>query len=156
MKIALIQVGGTVDSYLKTGVDEYLKRLKHYTSFEIIELKDQKNASKLSRDQLKIKEAKDILAKVNNGDFVVVLDERGKQQTSEDFAQFIQDKMNQSTRKLVFLIGGAFGFEQQLYDRANYQLSLSDMTFSHRMIRLLFTEQLYRAFTILRGEPYHH
>ncbi|MCH2207507.1 MAG: 23S rRNA (pseudouridine(1915)-N(3))-methyltransferase RlmH [Lentisphaerales bacterium] len=156
MKIALIQVGGTVDSYLKTGVDEYLKRLKHYTSFEIIELKDQKNASKLSRDQLKIKEAKDILAKVNNGDFVVVLDERGKQQTSEDFAQFIQDKMNQSCKRLVFIIGGAFGFADEIYQRANQKLGLSKMTFSHRMIRLLFVEQLYRAHTILKNEPYHH
>lgn len=156
MKIALIQVGGTVDSYLKTGVEEYLKRLKHYTSFEIIELKDQKNASRLSKDQLKFKEGKDILAKVANGDFVVVLDERGRQQTSEEFSQFIQNKMNQSCKRLVFIIGGAFGFSDEVYQRANQKLGLSKMTFSHRMIRLLFVEQLYRAHTILRNEPYHH
>ena len=156
MKIALIQVGGTVDSYLKIGVEEYIKRLKHYVSFEIIELKDQKNAAKLSKDQLKTREAKDILAKVNPGDFVVVLDERGKQQSSEEFSRFIQDKMNQSCKRLVFIIGGAFGFSDDVYKRANQKLGLSKMTFSHRMIRLLFVEQLYRAHTILRNEPYHH
>lgn len=156
MKISLLQVGGTVDSYLKKGVDEYIKRLKHYTSFEIIEIKDLKNASKLSRDELKVREGKEILSKLTSSDFVVILDERGKQCTSEEFANFIQGKMNQSCKRLVFVIGGAFGFSEDVYNRANQKLGLSKMTFSHRMIRLLFVEQLYRAHTILRNEPYHH
>lgn len=156
MKIGLIQIGSTVDSYLKTGVEEYIKRLKHYTSFDILEIKDLKNGSKLSREELKEKEGKEILGKIEKSDFVVVLDERGKQHTSEEFAKFIQNKMNQSCKRLVFVTGGAFGFSEEVYERADQRLGLSKMTFSHRMIRLLFVEQLYRAHTILRNEPYHH
>ncbi|MCM8542626.1 MAG: 23S rRNA (pseudouridine(1915)-N(3))-methyltransferase RlmH [Lentisphaeraceae bacterium] len=156
MKITLIQVGGTVDNYLKSGVDEYVKRLSHYTKFSTLEISDLKNASKMSREELKKKEGKEILKKLSSDDFVVLLDERGKLYSSEDFSVFIQGKMNQSVRSLVFIIGGAFGFSEDVYNRANSKLSLSKMTFSHRMIRLLFTEQLYRAFTILRNEPYHH
>ena len=156
MRISLIQVGGTVDKYLKSGVEEYLKRLTHYTKFSIVEISDLKNASKMSRDELKKKEGAEILKKLASEDQVILLDEAGKLYTSEEFAGFIQGKMNQSTRSLVFVIGGAFGFSDEIYSRANSKLSLSKMTFSHRMIRLLFTEQLYRAFTILRNEPYHH
>jgi 23S rRNA (pseudouridine1915-N3)-methyltransferase len=156
MKIVLIQVGGTVDKYLEKGIAGYSSRLKHYTNFETIEIKDVKNAGRLAKDELRKKEAAEILKRIEPSDFLVLLDEAGKKLTSEKFASFIQAKMNHSTKRLIFLIGGAFGFDEQLYKRANYQLSLSDMTFSHRMIRLLFTEQLYRAFTILRGEPYHH
>ena len=156
MKITLIQVGGTVDNYLKSGVDEYVKRLSHYTKFSILEISDLKNASKMSREELKKKEGKEILKKLSSDEVVVLLDERGKLYSSEDFSVFIQGKMNQSVRSLVFIIGGAFGFSEEVYNRANSKLSLSKMTFSHRMIRLLFTEQLYRAFTILRNEPYHH
>ena len=156
MKISLLQVGGTVDSYLKKGVDEYIKRLKHYTSFDIVEIKDLKNASKMSLDELKTREGKEILSKLSTSDFVVILDERGKQCSSEEFAHFIQSKMNQSCKRVVFVIGGAFGFSEEVYQRANQKLGLSKMTFSHRMIRLLFVEQLYRAHTILRNEPYHH
>ena len=156
MKINLIQVGGTVDKYLKTGVDEYLKRLSHYTRFSITEIPDLKNASKMSREELKKREGAEILKKIKSDDFVILLDERGKLYSSEEFALLIQGKMNQSTRNLVFVIGGAFGFSEDMYQRAQGKLSLSKMTFSHRMIRLLFTEQLYRAFTILRNEPYHH
>jgi len=156
MKITLIHVGGTVDNYLKSGVDEYVKRLSHYTKFSILEISDLKNASKMSREVLKKKEGKEILKKLSSDDFVVLLDEKGKLYSSEDFSVFIQGKMTQSVRSLVFIIGGAFGFSEEVYSRANSKLSLSKMTFSHRMIRLLFTEQLYRAFTILRNEPYHH
>ena len=156
MKIALIQVGGTVDKYLKTGVEEYNKRLQHYTRFENFEIKDVKNAGKLSHDELKKKEAVEINKYLLASDFVVLLDERGKEYTSEKFAAFIQQQMNSSVKRLVFIIGGAFGFSEDIYQRANSKLALSQMTFSHRMIRLLFTEQLYRAHTILRGEPYHH
>jgi 23S rRNA (pseudouridine1915-N3)-methyltransferase len=156
MKILLIQVGGTVDKYLEKGIAEYSKRLTHYTKFETIEIKDMKNAGRLSQPELKRKEGAEILKKIDSGDFLVLLDEAGKKMTSRLFASFIQEKMNHSTKKLIFVIGGAFGFDEVLYQRADVQLSLSDMTFSHRMIRLLFTEQLYRAFTILKGEPYHH
>ena len=156
MKINLIQVGGTVDSYLKAGVAEYQKRLSYYTNFTVTEIADIKNASRLSRDELKKKEGIEILKRVSNDDFLILLDEKGKQYTSEDFAQLIQSKMNQSTKSLIFIIGGAFGFSENIYQRADGKLSLSKMTFSHRMIRLLFTEQLYRAYTILRNEPYHH
>lgn len=156
MKITLIQVGGTVDKYLKTGVDEYIKRLSFYTKFSIVEISDLKNAAKMSRDELKKREGAEILKKLNSEDHVILLDEAGKLYTSEGFAQLLQLKMNQSTRSLVFIIGGAFGFSDEVYERAQGKLSLSKMTFSHRMIRLLFTEQLYRAFTILRNEPYHH
>ena len=156
MKITLIQVGGTVDKYLKAGVDEYIKRLSHYAKFSITEIADLKNASKMSRDELKKREGAEILKRLGNEDFVILLDERGKLYSSEEFANLIQAKMNQSTRSLVFIIGGAFGFSEEVYNRAQGKLSLSKMTFSHRMIRLLFTEQLYRAFTILRNEPYHH
>lgn len=156
MKILLIQVGGTVDKYLEKGIAEYSKRLTHYTKFETIEIKDMKNAGRLSQPELKRKEGAEILKKIDPGDFLVLLDEAGKKMTSRLFASFIQEKMNHSTKKLIFVIGGAFGFDEVLYQRADVQLSLSDMTFSHRMIRLLFTEQLYRAFTILKGEPYHH
>ncbi|NQZ60079.1 MAG: 23S rRNA (pseudouridine(1915)-N(3))-methyltransferase RlmH [Lentisphaeraceae bacterium] len=156
MKIILIQVGSTVDKYLNIGVNEYSNRLKHYTRFETIEIKDIKNAGRLSRDELKKKEASEISSRLNNSDYVVLLDERGKEFTSEKFATFIQDRMNSGVKRVVFIIGGAFGFSEEIYQRANNKISLSQMTFSHRMIRLLFTEQLYRAHTILRGEPYHH
>lgn len=156
MKITLMQVGGTVDKYLKSGVAEYVKRLSHYTKFSIVEIADLKNAAKLSRDELKKREGEEILKRLSNDDQVILLDNRGKMYSSEEFADFIQGNMNRSTRHLVFIIGGAFGFSDEVYSRANGQFSLSRMTFSHRMIRLLFTEQLYRAFTILRNEPYHH
>jgi 23S rRNA (pseudouridine1915-N3)-methyltransferase len=156
VKIVLIQIGATVDNYLKTGIDEYLKRLKYYTSFEIHEIRDVKNASKISRDDLKRLEGREILHFVESSDFFVILDEAGKQKTSEEFASLIQDHMNRSTKRLIFVIGGAFGFSDDVYARADMKLGLSAMTFSHRMIRLLFVEQLYRAHTILRNEPYHH
>ena len=156
MKITLIQVGGTVDKYLKNGIDEYTNRLKHYTKFESIEIRDIKNAAKISRDELKKKEGAQILRQLQAGDYLILLDERGKEYTSEKFADLLQSKMNRGLKRLVFVIGGAFGFSAELYLRADSKLSLSQMTFSHRMIRLLFTEQLYRAHTILRGEPYHH
>ena len=156
MKITLIQVGQTVDKYLKVGIEEYNKRLSHYTRFETVEIKDIKNAGRLSRDELKRKEAAEISARLQNSDYVVLLDERGSEYTSEKFANFIQGRMNSGVKRVVFIIGGAFGFADEIYQRANKKLSLSQMTFSHRMIRLLFTEQLYRAHTILRGEPYHY
>lgn len=156
MKIELWWIGKTNMDYLEKGIREYEKRLKHYSAFEIISIPDIKGAGKLDDVALKKKEAEIVLKKLSGDTFLVLLDEKGKQLRSLDFATYIQKKRNQSTRKLVFLIGGAFGFHQSLYARADEKLSLSNMTFSHQMVRLFFIEQLYRAFTILSNEKYHN
>lgn len=156
MKIKLLVVGKTDESFVEEGIEKYLKRLKHYISFEIIVLPDVKQGSKLNTEKLKEEEGKLILQKLENSDQVVLLDEKGKNFSSEEFAGFLQKKMNGGFPTLVFIVGGAFGFSKEVYKRANEQLSLSKMTFSHQMVRLFFTEQLYRAFTIIKGEKYHH
>ena len=156
MKIQLICVGKTERSYLKEGESEYLKRLKHYCSFEKIEIPELKNAKKLSEDQIKMQEGKLILAKVDRSAQLILLDEKGKSFTSVGFSQFLQKKFNQGGKSIVFVVGGAYGFSPDLYARANGKISLSEMTFSHQMVRLFFIEQIYRALTILKGEPYHH
>jgi 23S rRNA (pseudouridine1915-N3)-methyltransferase len=156
MKIKLLVVGKTDESYIIEGIDKYLKRLKHYINFEIITLPDSKQGSKLQIEKLKEEEGKLLLQKIETSDQVVLLDEKGKDLTSEDFAGFLQKKMNAGFPCLVFIVGGPFGFSPEVYKRANDQVSLSKMTFSHQMVRLFFTEQLYRAFTIIKGEKYHH
>lgn len=156
MKIKLLVVGKTDEGFILEGIDKYLKRLKHYISFEIIVLPDAKQGSKPNIEKLKEDEGRMILQKIDAPDQVVLLDEKGKSFTSEEFAGFIQKKMNGGFSSLVFVVGGAFGFSEEVYKRANDQLSLSKMTFSHQMVRLFFTEQLYRAFTIIKGEKYHH
>jgi 23S rRNA (pseudouridine1915-N3)-methyltransferase len=155
MKIELWAIGKTDIEYLKTGISVYEKRLKHYTSFEIIVLNDVKNPP-LSSDQLKIKEGDVILSKLQKDDFLIVMDEAGMQYSSNDLASFLQKKQVESTKRLIFLIGGAFGFSDAVYARANQKISFSKMTFTHQMIRLIFVEQLYRAFTIIKGEKYHN
>jgi len=156
MKITLLSIGKTDNGYLKEGISEYLNRLRHYTSFEIIEIPALKKASSLNPEIIKQKEADLILKHLKKPDFIVLLDENGKQMSSKDFSVFLQKRMNASVKEIVFVIGGAWGFGQRLQERANYKLSLSKMTFSHQMVRLFFVEQLYRAFTILRGEAYHN
>ncbi|WP_026463585.1 23S rRNA (pseudouridine(1915)-N(3))-methyltransferase RlmH [Adhaeribacter aquaticus] len=156
MKIKLIAIGKTDEKFLEEGIEKYLKRLKHYHSFELIIIPDIKQGSKFISDNLKEAEGKLILQKVQEGDFVILLDEKGKTFTSSEFAVFLQKKLNTVTTNLIFVIGGAFGFSPAVYERANEKISLSKMTFSHQMVRLFFTEQLYRGFTILRGEKYHH
>lgn len=156
MKIRLICVGKTERSYLKEGETEYLKRLKHYCSFEKIEIPELKNAKKLSEDQIKIEEGKLILAKVESSEQLILLDENGKSFNSVSFSKFLQKKFNQGGKSIVFVVGGAYGFSDELYARSNGKISLSEMTFSHQMVRLFFIEQIYRALTILKGEPYHH
>ncbi|MBR1517292.1 MAG: 23S rRNA (pseudouridine(1915)-N(3))-methyltransferase RlmH [Bacteroidales bacterium] len=156
MNIRLIVVGKTDVDYLQKGIDEYVSRLKHYVRFELIvipALKDQRNASP---DEVKEREAVLILKHLDGCDRIVLLDEHGHQHTSKAFAQYLQKAMNAGTRTLAFVVGGAFGFAPSVYAAAHDQLSLSSMTFTHQMIRLLFTEQLYRAFTILKGEKYHN
>ena len=156
MKIVLLQVGGTVDKYLETGVKEFNQRLTRYTDYSVIEISGIRNAAKLNREELKKKEGGEILKKIKIDDVLYLLDSKGRQLSSEEFADFIQSQMNRSVKRLVFAVGGAYGFSEEVYSRADGKISFSKMTFSHRMIRLLFTEQLYRAHTILRNEPYHH
>jgi 23S rRNA (pseudouridine1915-N3)-methyltransferase len=156
MKITLLTVGKTEDSYLKDGMDKYLKRLKHYIKFEIIELPELKNTKALSESQQKSKEAELLFKNIATADHVILLDEAGSQHTSVQFSDLLNKKMIASVNNLVFIIGGPYGFDESIYKRANDKLSLSKMTFSHQMVRLFFVEQIYRAFTILKGEPYHH
>lgn len=146
-------IGKTTPEFLSEGIKEYEKRLIHYTGFSIEVIQDVK---KPPADRLKDLEAEAILKKISNRDFVVLLDENGKLFSSESFASQLEKWMNSQQSQIVFVIGGAFGFGKALYERANMQLSLSQMTFSHQMVRLIFVEQLYRAYTILKGEPYHH
>lgn len=156
MKIQLVVIGKIRESYLEEGISIFTKRLKHYCNFEIIVIPDLKKKKNLSEEMIKSKESDLILSKLSNDDFVLLLDERGKSKSSVEFSAFIQQKMNHSTKKLVFVIGGAYGFSDGLYKRSNQLLNMSKMVFPHEMIRLFFVEQLYRAHTILRNEPYHH
>ncbi len=156
MKIDFWAVGKTAFSYLDEGCAIYDKRLRHYTVFEQSIIPDIKNAKNLTQEQIKEQEGELILQKLQKDDFLVLLDERGKQFTSEGFAELLEKWQVQAVRRVVFVVGGAYGFSEAVYNRQNMQISLSKMTFSHQMVRLFFIEQLYRGFTILRGEPYHH
>ncbi|WP_017258193.1 23S rRNA (pseudouridine(1915)-N(3))-methyltransferase RlmH [Pedobacter arcticus] len=156
MKITLIAIGKTDDAYIIEGIGKYLNRLKHYIKFEIKIIPDLKKTKNLSQDEQKAKEAELFFKHINSTDEVIVLDERGVELSSMHFADLLNKKMIGSVPNLVFLIGGPYGFDNSIYQRAHYKLSLSRMTFSHQMIRLFFAEQVYRAFTILKGEPYHH
>ena len=152
----LIVFGKTKSKFLLDGENEYQKRLKHYCKFSELIIPDIKNGGKLSKKVLKEKEGNLILASIKNSDYVILLDDKGLELSSTDFAEFLNKKMVSSTNELVFVVGGAFGFSESVYKRANTKLSLSKMTFSHQMVRMIFKEQLYRAFTILKGEKYHH
>ena len=156
MKVKLIVIGKTKSKFLLDGENEYVKRLKHYCKFSELIIPDIKNAGKLSKKELKVKEGIVILASIKNSDHLILLDDKGLELSSTDFAEFLNKKMVSSTNELVYIIGGAFGFSESLYRRANTKLSLSKMTFSHQMVRMIFKEQIYRAFTILKGEKYHH
>ena len=156
MTIKLLTIGKTDDSDLKTLIDTYVKRLEHYTRFELEIIPDLKKTKNLNVEQQKVMEGNLILDKVNNSDFLVLLDENGKQFSSEGFSEYIQKRLNSGMKQLIFVVGGPYGFSEEVYERANGKVSLSKMTFSHQMVRLFFTEQLYRAFTILKNEPYHH
>lgn len=156
MKITLIAIGKTDDEYIIKGIDKYLDRLKHYVKFEIKIIPDLKKTKNLSQDEQKRKEAELFLKNISPTDEIIILDERGIELSSMHFADLLNKKMIGSVSNLVFLIGGPYGFDNAIYQRAHYKLSLSRMTFSHQMIRLFFAEQVYRAFTILKGEPYHH
>ncbi|MEM6965058.1 MAG: 23S rRNA (pseudouridine(1915)-N(3))-methyltransferase RlmH [Bacteroidota bacterium] len=156
MKIEFWVVGKTQFSYLKEGMEIYEKRLRKYVPFQMVILPDIKNAKNLTSDQLKEKEGKLILEKVEKGDLLILLDEKGKTFTSEKFANWINQKLQHSAKRIIFLVGGAYGFSEIVYDRSQQKIALSAMTFSHQMVRLFFVEQFYRAMTILNHEPYHH
>ena len=156
MKVELWMIGKTNEAYLKDGISIFEKRIKRYLPFQIEILPDIKNAKNLSPENLKIKEGESFLKRLDNKDFLILLDERGKQFSSIEFSKYLESRLQHAHRKLIFLIGGAFGFSDAIYFRANQKISLSKMTFSHQMIRVFFLEQLYRAMTILRKEPYHN
>ena len=155
MTITLLLVGKTSDSRLASLIEDYRERLKHYLPFELIVIPDIKNAKTLNEEQLKAAEGEAILARLTPSMDVLLLDEHGREFRSIDYAEFLQKKMN-AGRDLTLIIGGAYGFSPAVYARANGKISLSQMTFSHQMIRLMAIEQIYRAMTILRNEPYHH
>ena len=156
MKITLILNGKTEDDHIIKGFDMYEKRLKHYVGFETIVIPALKNTKALSIDQQKQKEGELTLKHIQNSDRLILLDENGKEFNSVGFSEFIQKEMNSGIKNLVFVVGGPYGFSEDVYKRANGKIALSKMTFSHQMVRLFFVEQVYRAMTILKGEPYHH
>lgn len=156
MKLTLIQVGKTTVKTFADIIDDYAKRLKHYLPLDIVTIRDLKDTQSLTHEQIKEKEGALILAEIQDGDYVVLLDEHGKELRSIELAQWMEKKLNTVNRRLVFVIGGPYGFSDAVYKAANEKLSLSKMTFSHQMVRMIFMEQLYRAMTILRGENYHH
>ncbi len=163
MNIKLIVIGKTVKGFIDEGVNEYFSRLKHYINFSIEVINDVKNAKSLSSTQLKELEGESLLnffeknqLTAKNSSLVILLDEHGKEMKSTVFAEYLQKQMNLGLKNLVFVVGGAFGFSDNIKDKFKDKISISQMTFSHQMIRLLFTEQLYRAFTIIKNEPYHN
>lgn len=156
MKIKLITIGKTNKSYFLEGEQEYLKRLSKYIQFEKTELPDVKNAKSLTELQLKTEEGKIILSKIDKTTLLVLLDENGKEFSSPSFAKWMREEMNRGHKSVTFVIGGAYGFSDDVYAQAKLKMSLSKMTFNHQMVRMFFIEQVYRAFTILNNEPYHH
>ncbi len=156
MKITLLTIGKTEDKYLIEGIDIYQKRLKHYIPFRILEIPELKNTKSLSQEQQKSREADLIFKNIQSADHVILLDENGKEFASKGFSVYLNKKMVSGLQHLVFIVGGPYGFSNEVYERSNEKISFSKMTLSHQMIRLFFAEQLYRACTILKGEPYHH
>lgn len=156
MRISLLTVGKTDVKWVREGLETYVSRLSHYVPFSLEEIPELRNASALSREQIREKEGELILRRLKDTDEVILLDEHGREYRSVEWAAFLGEKLSRSSRDLVFVVGGAYGFSRKVYDRAASRLSLSKMTFSHQMVRTIFAEQLYRAFTIIKGEPYHH
>ena len=156
MNMILLTVGKTDVKWVKEGLDLYVSRLKHYVPFSVVEIPELKKVSSLTHQQIKEKEGDLILKQVGPSDTLVLMDEHGREYRSLEFAEFIEKQMASGAKNVIFTIGGAYGFSEEVYQRANLKISLSKMTFSHQMVRAIFAEQLYRAFTILKGEPYHH
>ena len=156
MKITLAVIGKTEVGFVRQGIDEYVKRLQHYVSFNIQYIGDIKGTRNMSEEQQKVAEGRQLLASLEPSDYIVLLDEHGTERTSMDYSQWLQRRMASGCKRLVFVVGGPYDFSKEVYDRSNEMISLSKMTFPHELVRLIFVEQLYRAFTILRHEPYHH
>ena len=156
MKILLVVIGKTDEKYLQSGIEVFTNRLKHYIPFEMKIIPDLKKTKNLSSDQQKNMEGELLLQVFQPGDQIALLDEKGKEYSSAKFSDFIEKKMVSGIKRLVFVIGGPYGFSDKVYQQANSKIALSQMTFSHQMVRLIFVEQVYRAMTILRNEPYHH
>ena len=156
MKIKLLAIGKTDSKDLQALIEEYSKRLGFYVSFNFEIIPDIKNAKNLSEKQQKIAEGNELLKRIEKSDTMIILDEKGNTFSSVQFSEFLQKKMNSGLKNLIFIIGGPYGYSEEIYQRATGKISLSTMTFSHQMVRLFFIEQLYRGFTILRNEPYHH
>ncbi len=156
MKIKLLVIGKTDDKNLNALIDMYMKRLKHYITFDILVIPDIRAAKNFTADQQKEREGELILNALENPDILILLDEQGEPYSSVDFSQYLQKKMNSGIKQMVLAVGGPYGFSKAVYERAQGKISLSKMTFSHQMVRLFVVEQLYRAFTILNNEPYHH
>lgn len=156
MKISLITVGKTDVKWVKEGLEEYVSRLSRYVPFSLIEIPQLKAAPSMPQERVKEIEGEAVLKRIKPSDEVILLDERGKMFSSQEFASLLEGRMAHGSRDMVFVIGGAFGFSEKVYERASSLMSLSKMTFTHQMVRTIFAEQLYRAFTIIRGEPYHH
>lgn len=156
MKIVLIVVGKTVQDWLVKGVNDYVERIGHFAQFQMVTIPDLKNTKNMEPDVQKLREGESILKLLMPGDDLFLLDDKGEQFTSPQMAQWLEKKLNMTSRRLVFIIGGPYGFSKDVYDRIPGRLSLSRMTFSHQMVRLIFVEQLYRAFAIMKGLPYHH
>lgn len=155
MKTILILVGKTVNKHFIAGINDYTERINHYMPFEIITIPELKNTKNLTEEQQKTMEGELIMKQLQPSDTIILLDEHGKEYRSIEYASWLEQKRN-TARRLIFIIGGPYGFSPAIYARANDKISLSKMTFSHQMVRLIFTEQLYRACTIIKGEPYHH
>jgi 23S rRNA (pseudouridine1915-N3)-methyltransferase len=156
VKILLLTIGNTDKKHIREGIDDYVKRLSFYVPFEMKVIPDIKNRSSLTEDLQKEKEGLLILDQVSSGDYLVLLDEHGIEFSSIEFSKWIEKKMIAGTRQLVFVIGGPYGFSNPVYQRSDVKIALSKLTFSHQMVRLIFVEQVYRAMTIIKNEPYHH
>ena len=156
MKVQFWVIGKTTDSYLMSGINDYNNRLKRYCKYEFIEFPAAKIGKNATPKETQIKESAAVLDRLQKSDFLITLDEKGKEFTSIGFSKYLANHQMNGTKQLIFLIGGAYGFHQSIYNRANAKISLSKMTFTHQMVRLIFSEQLYRGFTILNGEKYHH
>lgn len=156
MKISLLQIGKTAEKYLMDGISVFEGRLRKYSAFEIFTIPDIRNTRNMTSAELKSREGEKILRFIKNDDYIVILDDKGKEFSTIEFSAWIEKTLILQKKRLVFVIGGAWGFSEEVYKRADMRLSLSRLTFPHQMVRLLFLEQLYRAFTVIKGEPYHH
>ncbi len=156
MKIALLQTGKTTDRHVAEGVEIYSARIRKYSGFDIITIPDLKNTRNMSVTEQKVREGRKILESVNRDDYIVLLDERGRELRTVELADWIQKRFTMTGKRIMFVTGGPWGVSEEVYNAADFRLSLSRMTFPHQLVRLMFLEQLYRAFTIIKGEPYHH